>query len=190
MATAAINNPAFSLRQVTADIAESVARLKGQNFSETQANAAEAQGQTAAKTQLILDGYAVSYLAPQSAYAVQSFVSEDAEISKRQGNVYKDTQEALTEEQSRAANEDNLVSFREELLSLQANADYAGAARAYAFGAGFSENQVLSVSGAGYTEGSFSYATAAYDYVFSLNRKPDILIDYMHEYNRDFDFKV
>ena len=114
MATAAINNPAFSLRQVTADIAESVARLKGQNFSETQANAAEAQGQTAAKTQLILDGYAVSYLAPQSAYAVQSFVSEDAEISKRQGNVYKDTQEALTEEQSRAANEDNLVSFREE----------------------------------------------------------------------------
>lgn len=190
MATAAINNPAFSLRQVTADIAESVARLKAQRSAETQADAADVQGQTAAKTQLILDGYTVSYLTPQSAYAVQSFVSEDAEISKRQGNVYKDAEDALTREQPSTLNEDNSISFREELLSLQANADYAGAARAYAFGAGFSENQVLSVSGAGYTEGGFSYAAAAYEYVFSLNRQPDILIDYMHEYNRDFDFKV
>lgn len=37
---------------------------------------------------------------------------------------------------------------------------------------------------------SQTYAAGAYDFVYNINAKPEVLIDFMHEFNRNFDYTI
>lgn len=37
---------------------------------------------------------------------------------------------------------------------------------------------------------NLEYAVNSYNYVFNINKEPTVLIDFMHEYNRSFDFMI
>lgn len=192
MATAAINNPALNLRQVTADISHSVENLRLKEQGPYERGLTTQTETETQQNQAVFGGYTVTYLAPQAVYAIQSFVSGNDEIGEqRRGNVFRDAEQTETGlKPELSADETDEISFQDELFALQNNNDYAGAARAYALNGGASGNLVVTAGGEGLISGGFGYAAAAYDYVFNINAQPQVLIDYMHEYNRSFDFRI
>ncbi len=192
MATAAINNPALNLRQVTADISRSVENLRLREQGPYERGLTTQTETEAQQNQAVFGGYTVTYLAPQAVYAIQSFVSGNDEVEEQsRGNVFRDAEQTETGRKPElSADETDGISFQDELFALQNNNDYAGAARAYALNGGTSGNLVVTAGGEGLISGGFGYAAAAYDYVFNINSQPQILIDYMHEYNRSFDFRI
>ena len=120
MITAALNNSALNLRNITADIDRLVKNLRAKEQGEKQLLeiSPDTPG-TTGKDTIAPEACAVSYLSPRTVYDIQVFISGNSQLP-----------------------------------------------------------------------GKFGYAAAAYDYIFNINNRPQVLIDYMHEYNRSFDFRV
>ena len=79
------------------------------------------------------------------------------------------------------------VSFWEELASV---ADYSSFRQGlFAYGTAAAETGNLFIM-PGQETVSGAYAANAYDYVAGINSRPQVLIYFMHEFNRSFDYTI
>lgn len=121
-------------------------------------------------------------------FAVQKFVSEAGEGERlnrqpRQKNVFNEEGKNAPE----IGQAETPVSFWEELASV---ADYSSFRQGlFAYGTAAAETGNLFIM-PGQEAVSGAYAANAYDYVAGINSRPQVLIDFMHEFNRSFDYTI
>lgn len=140
-----------------------------------------------------LNSYAVSYLEPFSLYSVQKIVSEAAEEMPGTKSAANCVRTAKPQEKKAAESAHYIggFGFAEELAQVASAADYAKAAAIYGqrFSIDVPEVNWL-FGGNADSENQVSYAARAYHTAAELNREKEPLIDFMHEYNRNFDYKI
>lgn len=173
---------------LTAEISKSVSQIKEKAATlnlETSFPTAENQNN-------IFNGinsYAVSYLEPQALYTVQKLASDIAQGEKlnrnrQEKNVLNEDQKAP--QQTKQA--ENQTSFWEMLNTFEDSS-----LRLYGFSAyGMNvENKNNLLATMPFVQSiNASYAANAYDTVANLNTPPQVLIDFMHEFNRSFDYTI
>ena len=186
MISAAVNSLSPDFSGLTAEISKSVSHIRAKAAA-PHLNPPETAG-TENVNGFQLNGCAVSYLEPQSLFAVQKFVSEAGEGEKlnrqpRQKNVFNEEGKNAPE----IGQAETPVSFWEELASV---ADYSSFRQGlFAYGTAASETGNLFIM-PGQETVSGAYAANAYDYVAGINSRPQVLIDFMHEFNRSFDYTI
>lgn len=134
----------------------------------------------------------VSYLEPNMLSAVQRFVQETDAGKMRENQARREQVEGEENPQAHETeeiSENDAPAFAEALDSVfaaqrtqkeqggvkAANLAKETAVRAYS----------LAVEGI-----SAGYVSSAYDYVFNINNRPQIKIEFMHKYNRSFDYTI
>lgn len=130
-----------------------------------------------------------SYMEPSLSFSVQQYLSAEPEgkntAGKYAGDVYRDNSSATPETGAVF----NTLSFGDELSRQTKPLIYARAAGIYGSSpvSGAINNMLgkdtLSVS-------ALEYAVNSYNYVYNINRRPQVLIDFMHEYNRSYDIEI
>lgn len=186
MISASLNSLSPDFSGLTAEISKSVSHIR--------AKAAALRPETTEIAQpenfkgLPLNGCAVSYLEPQASFAIQKFVSETRAEEKlnrqpSQKNVLNDEEKNTPEIEPT----ETAVSFAEELAS---TVDFSSLRYGlFAYGATAADAGNLFIM-PGQETVSGTYAAGAYDYVAGINSQPQILIDFMHEFNRSFDYTI
>ena len=178
--------PDFS--NLTAEISKSVSQIKEKTATlnlETSFPTAENQSNVFSN----LNSYAVSYLEPQALYTVQKLASDIAQGEKLNRN--QQEKNVLNEEQKepqQTEKTENQTSFWEML-----NAFEDSSLRLYGFSAyGMNvENKSNLLATMPFVQSiNASYAANAYDTVANINTPPQVLIDFMHEFNRSFDYTI
>lgn len=165
MALTGINAMPYDLSALTAQISDSVRNIKAKAAVVPQnVGSSDNSAGTYTAQPFSLNSYAVSYLEPFSLYSVQKIVSEAAEEMPEQ-NRRQLRPDSETAEKKAAA----VYGQRFSIDVPEVNWLFGGNAD--------SENQV-------------SYAARAYHTAAELNREKEPLIDFMHEYNRNFDYKI
>ena len=186
MISAAVNSLSPDFSGLTAEISKSVSHIRAKAAA-LHLNSPETAG-TENVNGFQLNGCAVSYLEPQSLFAVQKFVSEAGEGERlnrqpRQKNVFNEEGKNAPE----IGQAETPVSFWEELASV---ADYSSFRQSlFAYGTAAAETGNLFIM-PGQEAVSGAYAANAYDYVAGINSRPQVLIDFMHEFNRSFDYTI
>lgn len=140
-------------------------------------------------------GYAFSYLEPSSLYNLHRINADLTNEEKLKGQNRRQNQVAENGRQEQPAENDNLEqiatgSFMEELQN-----SFKPAARFVT--KIYQQNSLnkvsempLFLSGANFTANDVKYANNAYNFTFNLNNMPDMRIEYMHKYNRSFDYRI
>ena len=168
MISAAVNSLSPDFSGLTAEISKSVSHIRAKAAA-LHLNSPETAG-TENVNGFQLNGCAVSYLEPQSLFAVQKNVFNE------EGKNAPEIGQAETP-----------VSFWEELASV---ADYSSFRQGlFAYGTAAAETGNLFIM-PGQEAVSGAYAANAYDYVAGINSRPQVLIDFMHEFNRSFDYTI
>lgn len=187
MISAVANNHIPNFSNLTTEISHSVVRIKEKALaisSETDFSAVQNQNNI-----LALNSYAVSYLEPQALYTVQRLASDISQGEKLNRN--KQEQNVLNEEQKepqQTEKTENQTSFWETL-----NAFEDSSLRLYgfsAYGMNVTNKSNLLTTLPLLQNTNFSYAANTYNKVANLNAPPQILIDFMHEFNRSFDYTI
>ena len=184
MISAAVNSLSPDFSGLTAEISKSVSHIRAKAAA-LHLNSPETAG-TENVNGFQLNGCAVSYLEPQSLFAVQKFVSETGEGERlnrqpRQKNVFNEEGKNAPE----IGQAETPVSFWEELASV---ADYSSFRQGlFAYGTAAAETGNLFIMPG---QEAVSGAYAANDYVAGINSRPQVLIDFMHEFNRSFDYTI
>lgn len=185
MLSAVLNNHIPDFSGLTAEISRSVSHIKEKAAQSPEANFSTTQAQN---NVFSFNGYAVSYLEPQALYTVQKMASditgEKLNRNRQEKNVLNEEQKAPQETEK----SENLTSFWEELSSFEDNS-----LRLYGFSAyGLKVSTTDKLFGVmPITQSiSTSYASEAYNTVANLNTPQQVLIDFMHEFNRSFDYTI
>ena len=193
MALTGINAMPYDLSALSAQISDSVRNIKAKAAVVPQnVGSSDNSAGTYTAQPFSLNSYAVSYLEPFSLYSVQKIVSEAAEEMPEQNRrQLRPDGETAEKKAAESAHYIGGFGFAEELAQVASAADYAKAAAIY--GQRFSIN-VPEVNwlfgGNADSENQVSYAARAYHTAAELNREKEPLIDFMHEYNRNFDYKI
>lgn len=182
---------------LTSQISKSVKSISQKSAStEFQTPAvAETTENSPASTNVNFSGYAFSYLEPSSLYNLHQIKTDlrQTDVSgeeKRKQNLVSEG-----ENQPPAADNDNQehieqLSFADELQNSQKlNARFI--TRLYQQNILNKTSEIpLFLSGGNFTQNDIKYANNAYNYTFKLNNIPDMRIEYMHKYNRSFDYRI
>lgn len=182
---------------ITSEISKSVSNIKAKaQAMQFEAPSPEPAVANSNFNNLSSNNYAVSYLEPHALYSLQKFVSEADDASKlRQQNKQKNIFNSEDEAQTTAAGEEtqsteNGISFLEALTGSSDNSTLLHGLEAYRQSqSGQGNEHFLAMKGQAAPIES-SYATGAYNYVFNINAKPQVLIDFMHEFNRSYDYTI
>ena len=183
----AVTNHITDFSNLTAEISRSVERIK----EKTATLNLETNYQTASQTQtnnFSPNSYAVSYLEPQALYTVQKLASE---IGSGEHLNQEQKQNILNEEQRAPAELEQLEnqkSFWEELSTLEDNSFRLYGFSAYGMRV-FSENNLFGMLPVSQSVTTFR-AADAYNEAANLNTPPQVLIDFIHEFNRKFDYTI
>lgn len=142
-----------------------------------------------------VNNYAFSYLEPQALYNVQRFVSEEVDGQKlkqqrqKEANISNDNQNENTKNVQEQENI-NTISFGSELEQVTSTIDFAKATEIYNQNhAKNSFNNNLSLENRN-DNNSTQYAANSYNYIFNINKEPTVMLDFMHKYNKSFDFRI
>lgn len=194
MVSVTSNSPMLDFSAITSDIAKSVSNIKakmsGGQFEV--ANQAVEQQKTSFEG-LSLNNYAVSYLEPNASFSVQKFASEtlNAEKSqKHQKNIFNED-EASVNDNSKQSRNIGGINFLEELSESLSKSDEVRGIEAYqkAAASAPASSEFFNFNHY-FQQANIEYAANAYDYVFNINAEPKVLIDYMHNFNRSFDYTI
>lgn len=140
-------------------------------------------------------GYAFSYLEPTSLYNIHQIKTKLQSEEQVKEHAKNQNPVLENEDQANQADNDNLeqikaVSFMDELqnnLSLDAKSItklYQQNSRTQASVA------PLYLSGNNFAMHDTKYATDAYNFTFNINNMPDMRIEYMHKFNRSYDYRI
>lgn len=196
MISASANSLMPDFSGLTADISRSVSTIKAKAQVLRNDSIPSAQNQSAGSAfkSFSLNNYAVSYLEPQALYSLHRFVAEtdDAEKLKQQNrrpNIFKDDENAAPESAGET-NPDDKISFWEEFSQNLNGTILRQTMEAYGVQSSAVDSSAAFLAAATPSKVSGSYAAGAYDYVFNINTEPKVLIDFMHEFNRSYDYKI
>lgn len=182
------------IQNLTSRISTSVENIKsGRAGRFTAGNVPDSQG---GDSRLNVAGnvfsFGVSYLEPNMLSAVQRFVQEADAGKMRENRTHREEIEG--EENSSAQKAENLPEtdmpdFAEALDSVFAGKQTQLLREGIRADNPAAEKTVRTYSSA--VEGiSAGYVSSAYDYVFNINNRPQIKIEFMHKYNRSFDYMI
>lgn len=193
-ATANSLMPDFS--GLTADISKSVNTIKAKTQALQNDLTPPVQSQNAESSfkSFSLNNYAVSYLEPQALYSLHRFVAEadDSERLKQQTrrqNIFNNDENTALGSTGET-NPDDKISFWEELSQNTDSSNLRQVLQAYGVQSSSSDSSAAFLAAATPSKVSGFYAAEAYDYVFNINTEPKVLIDFMHEFNRSYDYKI
>lgn len=170
---------------------KSISRKSAPDFiASTQKNPAE----TFSSASVNFSGYAFSYLEPSSLYnlhRISTDLKNEEPLKEQPPRKNQVADNGRQEENERNASSDQVggIFFVEEL-------QYVSKPDAQFVTKLYRQNYLNKVSEAPlFLSGSFAandagYANKAYNYTFNLNNAPDVRIEYMHKYNRNFDYRI
>lgn len=140
-----------------------------------------------------LHNYAVSYLEPKVVYSLHHILSDAPENTQEQQTPkgLNPQSEEKTKTLGTAEETVEKVSFAAELGSSSSKADYAKVSAIYRQAVGINNLDVtLLFEGKPVDVNPLRYAAEAYTTAANLNKQPEPLIELMHDYNRNFDYKI
>lgn len=183
---------------LTSQISSSVKNIKlkqGQEFSLPVSNLPA--NDSATSSNYSIGGFSFSYLEPGSLYNLHRVLQEPTEKdglrhnSKNQQQVADDDSQKASVQDNKENNAVEASIFVEELKSTAQQMDAALVARLYR------QNDLSQASSVMMTSGSqkfnlndIKYANDAYNFNFNINKAPDIRLEFMHKFNRSFDYKI
>ncbi len=189
MVSASVNNLNFDFMKITSEISQSVNNIKAKNQNlHLQIPADEKTPSTSASYGFTLNSFAVSYLQPELSYSIHKFLSENQpseQLKQQNKNVWQDednknsaeiTDISENEKSSFAEVLSETVPTPEKVARLYGLAGKSGAA--YPFGGNF-------ISGL-----RASQITGIYNYVLNINSEHKVVLDFFHQFNRNFDFNI
>lgn len=136
--------------------------------------------------------FGVSYLEPNMLSAVQRFVQEADAGKMRENRTHREQvegEENLVAQKAENLPETDMPDFAEALDSVFADKQTQEVREGFKTDSSAAEKTVRTYSSA--VEGiSAGYVSSAYDYVFNINNRPQIKIEFMHKYNRNFDYTI
>lgn len=194
MASVSLNSPVFDFSKITSEISQSVSNIKGKTSALKLQLPLEENAPQNNYNNFGLGSFAVSYLEPGASFAVHKFVSEnqEGENLRKQAGQERDVRNGEDVKAATSGDETegtSGVSFLDELYNRITSVSSQQADKAYRQDYSF----VAPVSVFGGENANSSRpdkAAQAYDYVFNINAPRKVLIDFMHGYNRNFDFSI
>lgn len=195
MISASLNNSLLNV--FTTDINKSVQNIiaKNNNFDVSKVNIDVASQINNSFNSFSANNYAFSYLEPQALYNVQRFASEDVDGQKlkqqrqKEANISNDNQKENTNNVQE--HEDiNAISFGSELEQITSTIDFAKASEIY------NQNNTKAKVNSSFSlenrndNNSTQYVANSYNYIFNINKEPAVMLDFMHKYNKSFDFRI
>lgn len=184
-----VNNSVFDFSKITSEISQSVNNIKGKTAS-LRLEIPNSEVSTSAN---YVSNFAVPYLEPSVSYSIHKFVSENpnSEQLKKQSqekNIYKDEEGNLDKINEEIENSFG-ISFQEELAQSVSKLDFGKIAEIYRNNGNYSTANTIF----GQTDAQVSQpekVAQTYDYVANINAKNRVLIDFMHEFNRNHDLSI
>lgn len=186
MFSAATNSLAPDFSNLTTEISKSVNYIRSK-ATDVHFNTPDV-AQNDAFNNFSLHGYAVSYLEPQALFSIHKFVSETEQGEKL--NRQSQHKSIFNEDEKNTSDIDKTkkaTGFAEELSTTADFSSLRYGISAYQTTIPRNDSPFIipeheTVSGI--------YATGAYTYVADINSKPQVLIDFMHEFNRSYDYII
>jgi len=187
------SSSAYNLNSITAQISESVQRIKTASLNRPEISlpsenySGESSGQS-----FSLHNFAISYLEPRALYSLQRMISEAPE------QMNKDGRSQLKADNKEQKSPDNIktqafseADFNNELEQIFSAADYAKVTAVYRRAVRVDVPEVtLLFGGSPVSEDPARYAANAYNTAAELNHNKEPLIELMHDNNRKFDYKI
>ena len=174
--------------------------LTAKIFSTVQNIKAQEQGFSQAVSQkentfsgFTLHNYAVSYLEPKLVYSLHHMLSEAPEGPREQPTHKGLNPNQGEETKTLGTSEEHIekINFASELDQSSSKADYAKVSAIYQQAVGVNNLDVtLLFEGKPVDVNPSRYAAEAYTTAANLNKQPEPLIELMHDYNRNFDYKI
>ena len=174
----------LNINSLLADISSSVSRIKGgadEHVPVAQNGGFFPVSETSA--------YALSFggvLSGRSLFSVQEYISEnpqkDTGAERYKRNIYNQDTKTVPETSeplSTYSFKDFVRAENKSIFYQKASAAYQGMPLVSAV-----ENNAYAATG------TRNYAVHSYNYVNDINKQPQVLIDFMHEYNRNFNFEI
>lgn len=184
-----VNNSVFDFSKITSEISQSVNNIKGKSV----ALRLEIPNQEVSTSANYINSYAVSYLEPSVSYSIHKFVSENPnseQLKKQQqeNNVSKD-EENKSGKIAEEMESSSAISFQEELAQNVSKLDFAKISEIYRNNGNYSTaNTIFGQTNTQVFQPEKIAQT--YDYIANVNAKKHVLIDFMHEFNRNYDFSI
>ncbi len=181
------------IQSLTSQISASVENIKSK---QTQTPIADTSWQKAEESRAVANSgsfpISISYLEPKVISSIQHFVQESNtdkmhENSSRREQVAEEENSASDKsEKTSAAAASDFADTLDSLFSAQKQEEVSKTSLIY--GNKMPQSEVpLGVI----TEGiRADYVASAYDYVFNIDNQPLIKIEFMHKYNRSFDYTI
>ena len=182
------------IQNLTSRISTSVENIKsGRAGRFTAGNVSDRQGNNSCfNVEDNVFSFGVSYLEPNMLSAVQRFVQETEAGKMRENQTRREqveSEENQAAQKSENLSETDMPDFAEALDSVftdnrtqavreELKTDNLAAEKAV-------RTYSLTVEGI-----SAGYVSSAYDYIFNINNRPQIKIEFMHKYNRSFDYMI
>ncbi len=191
MVSASVNSLNFDFMKITSEISQSVNNIKAKNQNlHLQVPADEKTLQTEKPSYgFSLNSFAVSYLQPALSYSIHKFLSENQpseQLKQQNKNVWQDEDDKNTAKITDVSENDK--SAFEEVLS-ETMPTPEKVAKLYR-SVGVQTNAAYSFGG-NFTSGlRASQITGIYDYVLNINSEHKVVLDFFHQFNRNFDFSI
>ncbi len=179
---------------LTSQISKSVKNISRKSASDFVASAQQNQNAEPSVQQTGFSGYVFSYLEPSSLYNLHRISADLKNDDKLREQNRQKNQAADNERQAEAERNGNHeqvdgISFASELQNFsKPDAQFVTKLYRQNFLNKISEAPLF-LSGS-FTANDAGYANKAYNYTFNLNNAPDMRIEYMHKYNRNFDYRI
>lgn len=180
----------YNLFKVNSEITQSVKSLKAKSagsFSPAAGNSSENAGK--AYQPGFIYNFAVSYLEPSASFNIHEILSEkqpDLQKEREKGRQVMDNADEAAA--GRQSNEVSAASFA-DLLGVN-TIQYSPAEVARLYQPLMPAENLFTYTGEQVGTENSRKAAAAYDYVFNINKVPDVLIDFMHPANRSFNYTI
>lgn len=183
---------------LTSQISSSVQNIKlkqGQGFSIPSANVPA--NDSASLPNYSVGSFAFSYLEPNSLYNLHHVLQEPSEKNGLH-NQAQNQQQVADDESTKAKIKDNEDSnaleaphFIDELKNSNPQIDAASIAKLYRQNdLSSASNIMMSSGGQNFSLNDAKYANDTYNFNFNINKTPEIRLEFMHKFNRSFDYKV
>lgn len=190
MVSASVNSLNFDFMKITSEISRSVNNIKAKN--QTQQIPSEEKTPSASTPYgFTLNSFAVSYLQPGLSYSIHKFLSENqqSEQLKQQNKNVRQDEENPEASGAENVSENDSVSFKETLSEATSVPAPEKVAELYGNTKKLTENTYS--FGGNFAYGlNASQITGIYDYVLNINSEHKVVLDFFHQFNRNFDFSI
>lgn len=192
MVSASVNSLSFDFMKITDEISRSVNNIKAKNQNLHQQMPVEEKTSAASASYgFSLNSFAVSYLQPGLSYSIHKFLSENQQfeqLKQQNKNVWQD-EENKNAAEVEDVSENDKASFTEMLSETIQKPTPEKVAKLYGL-AGTQPEAAYSFGGSFSSGLRASQITGIYDYVLNINSEHKVVLDFFHQFNRNFDFSI